>query len=277
MVSERHVRIDLGYDGRHYYGSQRQPNVRTVQEELERTIAGITQQEPRLAFAGRTDRGVHAIGQVASGSVSWTGDLERLRHAIDSRSPEDLRVYRVSDAEDGFHARFSASRREYRYRVLRSDLAPVLLRGLMWPVRKSIDLNRLNDASKRLVGERDFRSFTGAGQGAGSATTNTKRSLDVAEWRRLDNLIEPGGELYEFRVRANAFLPHMVRNLAGALIEIGTGERPAEWIDELLERRDRTIAPPPAPPEGLILWSVEYHDEVGTNEKPGHVAGQEQE
>jgi tRNA pseudouridine38-40 synthase len=209
--------------------------------------------------------------------VQWSGDLERLRYAIDSTTASDIRIYRIADVDERFHARFSAVRREYRYRVFNGNLAPVLLRGLAWSIRTGIDLNKLNEASERLMGDRDFRTFTGAGQGTGSAALETRRNLDVAEWRRFSEMIEPGGEILEFRVRANAFLPHMVRNLVGSLMSIGVGERPVDWIDELLEVRDRTKALPPAPPDGLVLWSVEYEDDVRTEEKPGHEAGQEQE
>ncbi len=260
MNAERSVRFDLGYDGRMFHGSQRQPRVRTVQSELERVLAHVTGHDVRLAFAGRTDRGVHAVGQVASGTVTWRDDLERLRHALDSLTDDDLAVYRVQQVNEEFHARFSAIRREYRYRVFVSNQAPVLLRGLVWPIRSAIDIEQVNAASERLIGHIDFRSFAGAGHGVGESETETRRNLDVAQWRLMPDCLEPRGRLYEFQVRANAFLPHMVRNLVGALIEVGTGRKPADWIDALLAERDRRRAPPPAPPDGLTLWSVEYDD-----------------
>jgi tRNA pseudouridine38-40 synthase len=276
VAGERCIRIDLGYDGRRFFGSQRQPESRTVQWELEDSLEKVTGQSVRLAFAGRTDRGVHAVGQVASGVVFWKKDLERLRFALDSLTDDDLVVYRVFEVDEQFHARYSAVRREYRYRVLASDRAPVLLRGLVWPIHTSIALDRINAASERLIGYQDFRSFAGSGVGSGNSAVDTRRHLDLAEWRELPNHFEPTGQLYEFRVRANAFLPHMVRNLVGALIEVGTGAREPNWIDSLLGERDRKQAPPPAPPNGLTLWSVEY-DSRDTEQKPGRNAGLEQE
>lgn len=276
MTDARRVRIDIGYDGRNFHGSQRQATVRTVQSELERTLEQVTNSPVRLAFAGRTDRGVHAVGQVASGTVRWNGELERLRHALDSLSDDDMVVYRIQDVDERFHARFSAVRREYRYHVFVSNRAPVLLRGLVWPLRTSVDLEAMIQASGLLTGYHDFRSFAGAGVGAGESMTETRRVLDIAEWRTAPQSIEPYGELHEFRVRANAFLPHMVRNLVGALVEIGMGTRPASWIESLLDERDRKQAPPPAPPDGLTLWNVEY-DDRDTEQKPGQFAGLEQE
>jgi tRNA pseudouridine38-40 synthase len=276
VTGARCVRIDVGYDGRNFYGSQRQALGRTVQSELEGVLKTVTGEDVRLAFAGRTDRGVHAAGQVASGKVTWRKDLEHLRHALDSLTGDDLVIFRVDEVDDHFHARFSAVRREYRYRVFVSSRAPVLLRGFAWWIRKSIDLDIMNDASRILIGHHDFRSFAGAGVGTRHSTVDTRRLLDLAEWHTLSNQLEPSGALVEFRVRANAFLPHMVRNITGALIEVGTGSHEPKLIESLLAERDRKQAPSPAPPDGLTLWSVEY-DNRNYEQKPGQYAGLEQE
>lgn len=276
MTDERHVRIDIGYDGRAFYGSQRQASVRTVQAELESAVARITGNESRIALAGRTDRGVHAVGQVASSTVRWQGDLERLRYGIDSVSPDDLVIYQVRDVAPGFHARFSAKRREYRYRVFASQRAPVAIAGHVWHLKTQLQVVDLNRASEWLVGPRDYRSFAGAGLGTEKSPADTHRVIDVASWRNLSGDLEPEGELVEFRVRANAFLPHMVRNLVGALIRVGKGEVDANWFKKLLDERDREQAPPAAPAHGLTLWSVEY-DERDLEQIPGQEAGLEQE
>lgn len=278
MVTRRPIRIDLGYDGRSFYGSQRQASVRTVQSELEAAIEQVTGRFERFAFAGRTDRGVHAVGQVASGKLHWSKDLERLRYALDSVTGNDLVVYRVSDADPGFHARHSARRREYRYRIYASKSAPVLLRGHVWWLRRTLDLDRLNAASRKLIGRRDFRSFAGDGIGSGHSTTVTERVIDLAEWRKIDLELEREGTLYEFRIRADGFLPHMVRNIASALGDVGSGVREHEWFEQLMEQRDRRYAPPPAPPDGLTLWSVEYKDKDDDFERePGTTTGLDQE
>jgi tRNA pseudouridine38-40 synthase len=276
VADQRCVRIDLGYHGKHFHGSQRQPTGRTVQSELEGALGQVSGDNVRLAFAGRTDRGVHAVGQVASGRVRWSRELERLRYALDSLTDDDLVVYRVQEVDETFHARFSARQREYRYRVFVSDLAPVLLRDLVWPIRSEMVLDTLNEASAMLIGYRDFRSFAGAGTGTATSEVDTRRYLDVANWTVIPNQIERHGELFEFRIRANAFLPHMVRNVVGALVDVGTGSAEPGTIQSLLDVRNRKQAPPPAPPEGLTLWSVDYDEELH-DQKPGQFAGSEQE
>ncbi|MEX2426208.1 MAG: tRNA pseudouridine(38-40) synthase TruA [Thermomicrobiaceae bacterium] len=276
MTDERHVRIDLGYDGRAFYGSQRQANVRTVQAELETAVARITGKQSRLALAGRTDRGVHAVGQVASLTVLWQDGLERLRYGIDSVTPDDLVIFQVRDVGPEFHARFSAKSREYRYRVFASERAPVAIAGHVWHLKTRLLLDELNRASEWLLGRQDFRSFAGAGLGTENSQVGTCRSIEVAAWRQLSGDLEPDGELFEFRVRANAFLPHMVRNLVGALIRVGNSEHDVNWFKRLLDERNRKQSPPAAPAHGLTLWSVAYDDRE-LEQIPGQDAGLEQE
>lgn len=263
------IRIDLGYHGARFHGSQRQPGVRTVQSELEGALEQVTGVPRRIHFAGRTDRGVHAVGQVASGEVVWNKDLERLRHALDSLTGPDLAVYCVSAVNDGFHARFSAVRREYRYRIWNTGRAPVLARELVWWVRQPLDFGAMQAASDLLAGESDFRSFTGKGFGTGKHERRTVRRIEQAGWESLTPGLEPGGSLFEFRIVADSYLPHMVRNIVGALFEVGTGNREPEWIVELLNIRDRRAAPPPAPPEGLVLWNVDYEEDEQSSNAAG--------
>lgn len=258
MAGERAIRIDLGYHGKHFYGSQSQPGVRTVQDELEAAVQQVTRKWSRITLAGRTDRGVHAVGQVASGNVNWPGGLEKLRYALDSVTDKDLVIYGVSDVDESFHARFSAVRRSYHYWVFAHDRSPVLLADSAWWLREAIDLERLNVAARSLLGEQDVRSFAGKGIGSGERVEGTVRRVDQAEWVERPLVPEPAGRLLEFRISANAFLPHMVRNIVGALVEVGAGRQSTSWMNELIDRRDRRSAPPPAPPEGLVLWSVEY-------------------
>jgi tRNA pseudouridine38-40 synthase len=232
-----------------------------VQEDLETALQEVTGRSTSLVFSGRTDRGVHAVGQVASGRVVWQKDLERLRHALDALTGDDLVVKSISEVDERFHARFSARRREYRYRIWIAERSPILMRDSVWWVREGLDLERLNRAGARLIGEHDFRSFTGKGFGSGASTRETRRLVDRSEWRELTNEFEPGGRLVEFRIRADAFLPHMVRNIVGTMIDIGAGRRDLDWLEALIEERDRRNAPPPAPPHGLVLWKVEYEQD----------------
>ncbi len=259
----RTFRIDLGYDGTDFWGSQRQPGRRTVQGELEAALAALTGQAAPVTLAGRTDRGVHAVGQVASVAVRWRRSPRELARGLDALTPDDLAVYGAHEVEEGFHARFSARRREYRYRIWEGERPPLLLRRYVWQVRRPLDLPAMQAAAASLVGRRDFAAVAGSGTGVPGAGVETTRRVRAAEWRVLPQRIEPTGRegrLLEFAIEADAFLPQMVRNIVGDLVAIGTGRRPIDWMASLLEARDRRRGEAPAPPHGLVLWRVSYDE-----------------
>lgn len=259
----RRVRIDLGYDGTAFFGSQRQSERRTVQREIEAALKQLTSQDVRLAFAGRTDRGVHAVGQVASGSVVWRRDDESLRFALDSLTSDDISITGVRTVDEVFHARYSAQSRVYRYRLWHGPTPPVLVRRFVWHERAALNLSAMNVAAALLVGTHDFASFAGDGLGVPGSGVDCTRTVLAASWRTLTDQWEPGGTLYEFEVRANGFLPHMVRNIVGNICVVGRGQARPEWFEGVIARRDRRQAEAPAPPQGLVLWSVEYPNDAG--------------
>jgi len=255
----RRYRIDLGYDGTDFYGSQRQRGVRTVQEVVEDGLSRLSNGAVSLSFAGRTDRGVHAIGQVASVDLRWQRNAEALRYALDEKTPPDVSIVGVRPVGAGFHARFSASQREYHYRVWNAAVPPVLSRRFCWHVRADLDLTRLNDAAAALVGRKDFASLAGDGLGVPTSLADCTRRVTLAEWRALpEEWDRASSQFLEFRVRADRFLPHMVRTMVGNMVEVGHGIRTTEWFESMLAARDRRVAVAPAPPQGLVLWSVEY-------------------
>ncbi len=257
------MRIDLGYDGTEFFGSQRQPERRTVQREIEAALAQLTGQDVRLVFAGRTDRGVHALGQVASGPVSWRRDDEALRFALDSLTPDDISITGVRTVDEAFHARFSARSRVYRYRIWCGAVPPVFARRFAWHERANLNLATMNAAATALLGTQDFASFAGDGLGIPGSGVDCTRTVLAAQWRSLPEQWEPGGTIVEFEIRANGFLPHMVRNIVGNLCLVGRGRATPEWFEDLISRRDRRHAEAPAPPQGLVLWSVEYPNDAG--------------
>lgn len=264
----RPFRIDLGYDGTDFFGSQRQPGVRTVQGVLEDAGTRLTGEPVTIAMAGRTDRGVHAVGQVASCRLVWRGSERELTRALDALTPDDVVIYRVRGAPDEFHARYSARFREYRYRVWECPVAPVLLRRVVWWVRSPLDVRAMGIAAGEITGRRDFASLAGSGAGVPGSGISTERTVFAAEWREVPQAFEgpqSRGRLLEFRIRADGFLPHMVRNLVGCLVQIGRGERPPEWLGLLLAARDRRLAGAPAPPHGLALWRVGYDEDTGVD------------
>lgn len=251
-------RLTLGYDGTDLYGSQVQPQGRTVQGELERAIQTLTGQHVRMAFAGRTDRGVHAIGQVASGEIPWGGSPVELRKSLNGVGPSDIVVSEVAVADPGFHARFSARWREYRYRVVVSQVSPVLLRRYSWWRRTAIDARAAQAACEAFVGTHSFGSFASGGWSQALTAEQLERTIYECRWRHAESDLLQTGDVYELRIVANGFLPQMVRNITSAVVRVGSGEAPASWISDLLVAGDRRAMQAGAPPEGLTLWRVGY-------------------
>jgi tRNA pseudouridine38-40 synthase len=252
----RRVRITIGYDGTEFFGSQSQPGCRTVQDELERLLQRLSPKSGRTAFAGRTDRGVHATGQVVSVDIDWGDTDHALRAALNSIGPADLSIVDVATVADIFHARYDAISREYRYRIVVDDVPPVLQRRYVWWRRTLLDGDRAGRAAERFVGEHTFGTFAGNGRSQSLSATELVRRIDACEWR-----VAEAGRRHELRVVANGFLPQMVRNIVAAVVQVGSGRQEPDWIDELIAANDRRKLGDAAPPQGLTLWRVRYVDD----------------
>lgn len=253
-----HFKLTLGYDGTDFFGSQAQVSGRTVQSELEEAVYRLTGNKVRMAFAGRTDRGVHAIGQVASGLIDWQGTEERLRTALNGVGPDDIVVSAVEAVGPAFHARYSARWREYRYRVVVGETAPVLNRRYTWWRRREIDPALASQACSLLVGRHSFGSFAGLGRSRSLSREQLQRTVFQCDWLEPETGGIVQGHPGEMRIIADGFLPQMVRNITAAVVLVGAGERPVDWIDEVLAAGDRRVLPAGAPPHGLVLWRVGY-------------------
>lgn len=253
-----HVKLVVAYDGTDFYGSQTQAGQRTVQQELERTVQEVGAGDIRLALAGRTDRGVHAVGQVASGTVSWNRSLRDLRAALNAVGPRDIEVSRVTEVEPEFHARFSARWREYRYRLVTAEVEPVLTRRTTWWRRDRLDDEAARAACDRFLGRHRFGSFASAGKSQSLTGDQLERTVFAADWYVVENQLSPSGTYRELRIVADGFLPQMVRNITGAVMQVASGARAADWIDMLLAANDRRAMGEGAPPHGLVLWQVGY-------------------
>lgn len=264
------LKLTIAYDGSGFHGSQRQRNGRSVQEDLETALSGLYGQETRVDLAGRTDSGVHAIGQVASvRDVRPNLSDERMIRAINAHLAGDLAVLACERKESTFHARFDATWREYRYRIWWGSSQP-LLRCQVWQRTAPLDIGVMAKGAESLQGPVDLSSFAGLGAGVpGSAMSSGARGTvrtirycsvqEVAPWWG----ISPGaGSGVEIRIVADGFLPHSVRTIASALAEIGSGRRPVDWITQLIELGDRRYGPQTAPPHGLVLWRVGYGHDV---------------
>jgi tRNA pseudouridine38-40 synthase len=243
-------RIALGveYDGAAFSGWQRQRHaVRTVQAELEAALSRVAAHRVRVVCAGRTDTGVHAAGQVVHFDSAAPRSPRNWLLGTNANLPDDVAVTWARPVDGTFHARFAATSRSYRYLVLNRPSRGSLLVGRATWVHAALDVAAMHAAGQALVGTHDFSSFRALGCQAKSPVRTLHR-LDVG--RR--------GEMVELRVHANAFLHHMVRNIAGVLLAIGRGERPSDWAGQVLELRDRTRGGVTAPPDGLYLERVWY-------------------
>lgn len=246
------IAIGIEYDGTAYNGWQRQRNGAGVQERVEEALTEVANEVVEVTCAGRTDAGVHASGQV----VHFDTTSDRSDHGwllgANSNLPDDVNVSWVQRVDEEFHARFSATARSYRYRILNRPVRSALLRRRAWWVYQELDHERMHNAAQALLGEHDFSAFRAAGCQASTAVREIA-SIGVAR----------DGDLVVLDVTANAFLQHMVRNIIGNLVAVGSGEETVEWARDVLERRDRTEGGVAAPPHGLMLVRVEYPDEFG--------------
>jgi tRNA pseudouridine38-40 synthase len=253
--------LTIAYDGTRYHGWQRQAGHATVQEELERAFAAIDCPDVHVEGAGRTDSGVHAIGQCAHAVLRRPFPIERLPLALNAHLPEDIAVQRVRAAPDGFHARFHSRGKRYAYRCLVSAVRPAIGRSLYHWIRRPVDLARMREAAQCLRGEHDFASFaTNPGYPRKRGTVRTLHRVHLVH--------RPGG--FDLVVQGSGFLYNMVRNLAGTLLEVGYGNRPPEWVAEVLAARDRRTAGATAPARGLYLLRVLYANDLSpAGREPG--------
>ncbi len=241
------IKVVLEYDGTNFAGWQQQAKGRTVEAELKRALRSITGKDVTVYAAGRTDAGAHAEGQVASFHTDGRISPRRLMAALNARLPEDVAVLSAEDVNDDFHARYSAKWRRYRYRYLDRPGRPALARGRCWHVRGPLDVAGMSRAAQALQGRHDWTSYCSASEPAGDRVREM-RSARVA--RR--------GDFVELELVAEGFLRGLVRSIAGALAEVGRGERAPEWVGQVLRARDRRQAPRTAPAGGLTLMEVIY-------------------
>lgn len=257
-------KLTLSYDGTGFHGWQVQPDRVTVQGTLSRALLHVTGEKVLPQGSGRTDAGVHALGQVASVALVVPIPAANLQRALNAFLPASIRILAAEQVPDTFHARRSALRKSYEYRIFERrasngspNVCPPFLAPYLWDCPWHLDLAAIDDATGRIVGEHDFSSF------AASDPDRTARDLDIspsnvrtvlsAAWTRSP-------ETLIFRITGSGFLHHMVRNLVGTFIDVGRGALTPDDLGRILSARDRTAAGPTAPARGLFLVSVEYPD-----------------
>ena len=251
-------RIALAYDGTDFVGWQRQAAGTSVQGLIEDAARELDGRDVTVVGAGRTDAGVHALGQAASLTLERAVDAATLVRALNARLPDEVRVLTAEGVPPTFHARFSARSKTYRYRVWNGDICSPFERRFACHAPGALDVEAMTEAARLVEGRHDFAAF----QAAGGATRTTERVV-MRSTLAVETRAEPcPGRLFVYEIEGNGFLRHMVRTIVGSLIEIGRGRRPVAWMGELIVSRDRARAGPTAPPEGLFLVRVDY-DEPG--------------
>lgn len=247
----RVFKITLSYDGTEYGGWQIQPNSVTVQERLEQAIQKVTGVSTRAIASGRTDAGVHAIGQVVACKLETSLSCDTLGRALNANLPSDIRVCDISIAPDDFHPIRDATSKRYRYVIQHGGTANVFARTTSWFIPKPLNVSAMQAAAQSLVGTFDCKSF----ETAGAPRKSTVRKIMTSD---LHNIRCDGCDWIYYEVEANGFLYNMVRNIVGTLVDVGREKHPPTWIRELIALRDRRFAGATAPPQGLFLLHVNY-------------------
>lgn len=253
------MRIALGieYDGSNYYGWQRQQEVSSVQQCVEEALTKIADQKVEVFCAGRTDAGVHATGQVAHFRVNCSRKPSAWTLGMNANLPKDIAIRWAVEVDDEFHARFSAKARRYRYIIYNAPLRGAILGKGVSHYHFPLDEQLMHQAGQSLIGEHDFTSFRAV------------QCQSRTPFRNVHHLqVTRQGDFVVIDIKANAFVHHMVRNIAGSLIEVGQGNRSVEWISQLLALKDRTKAAATAKAQGLYLVEVDYPQQYGIPRVP---------
>jgi tRNA pseudouridine38-40 synthase len=258
MERMRKIKLIVQYDGSSYHGWQVQPQGTTIQGLLEETIEEITGERPQVIGSGRTDAGVHALGQVASFDSTSELANDVLKRALNALLPRDVRILAVEDAPAYFHPRYDAVRKRYFYLIANTGTVPVFIDRYVWWLRAPLDVDAMSGAAVFLRGRHDFSSFRGAGCAAKNPVREVLR-IDVERLSRMESLLGGfPGPYIKISVEANGFLRHMVRNIVGTLAEVGRARMKPESVEEILLSGKRSLAGPTAPAKGLFLDEVFY-------------------
>ncbi|HTA56777.1 MAG TPA: tRNA pseudouridine(38-40) synthase TruA [Candidatus Baltobacteraceae bacterium] len=252
----RYFKLTIAYDGTDFHGWQIQKSKPTVQGEIVSVLRRLTQEESQLLGAGRTDAGVHALGQVGSFKTQSALSALEFHRALNALLPPSIRIVAVEETGPDFSARWSAKGKIYRYRIYRGKVVPPMLWRYVLHYPFPLDEEAMRDAASRFVGMHDFTSFAAStGSEDDDKERNMQREIFSAELKRTDD----SEELW-FTVHGRSFLRYMVRKMVGALLEVGRGKFAPDYIDQLYELKDRSKSGPTVPPQGLFMVMVE-HDE----------------
>lgn len=243
----RNIKLTIEYDGSGYVGWQRQHSGKTVQEVIETALETITGERIRINGSGRTDSGVHALGQTASFKTGSSLSIAQIRKGLNSLLPGDISITEASEADPSFHAQLSAKRKTYVYKIFNRPDRSALLRDRAWHIHLPIRADRMNEAAGTLVGKHDFKAFAHAG----TTVRSTERTV-------FGSAVEKDGDMIVFTIEADGFLKRMVRLITGTLVEVGKGRITPGQFHDILERGEKTKYVHAAPARGLYLKEVTY-------------------
>lgn len=250
QINVRNIRLFIAYDGTNYLGWQVQPKGPTVQGIIQEVLTRLLGHKVKLKVAGRTDTGVHALYQVAHFLTTSDRPLEVIFRALSGLLPRDIVVWKVEEVDFKFHAQKHALRKVYAYYIYNYPIRNPLLRLYSWWIPEPLDLETMRKCLPLIIGERDYASFRKAGTDI-KTTVRTIYNATLEKSLKNPNLII-------FTIEGRGFMRYMVRNIVGALVEVGKGKLTVEDFKNIVEARDRKVAPPPAPPQGLFLRYIEY-------------------
>ncbi|MFR1972833.1 MAG: tRNA pseudouridine(38-40) synthase TruA [Clostridia bacterium] len=243
----RNIKLTIEYDGKCYNGWQKQPNKLNIQGEIERAIYNITKEEVNLIGSGRTDAGVHALGQVANFKTNSEIPIEKLPLAINSQLKNSIVIKEAEEVDERFHSRYNAKHKTYRYIINNSKCGTAIYRNLEYSYPFKLDAEKMKQASKYFEGEHDFKAF----KSSGTSSKNSVRTIYKA-------IVKQEGEKIIIELTGNGFLYNMVRIISGTLLDVGLGKIRAEEIPEIIESKDRQRAGKTLPAHGLYLVEVKY-------------------
>ena len=244
----RNIKLTIEYDGKDFNGWQKQPNKLNIQGTIEQAIKIITGEEVELNASGRTDAGVHALGQVANFKTNSNIPIEKVAIAINSNLKKSIRIIKAEEVQEKFHSRLSCKKKTYRYVINNSEIPSAIYRNLETHIPIKLDVEKMKKAAKYLEGEHDFKSFKASG-------TSSKSSIRIIYQAKIIQMLN--NRIY-IELTGNGFLYNMVRIIAGTLVDVGSGKINPEEVKEIIDAKDRSMAGKTLPPQGLYLVSVEY-------------------
>ncbi len=243
----RNIKLTIEYDGKDFNGWQKQPNKLNIQGEIERAIKDITGEDVDLIASGRTDAGVHALGQVANFKTDSNIPVEKIPIALNTKLKRSIRILAAEEVDERFHSRYNCKKKTYRYVINNSVNGTAIYRNLEYNFSQELNVDKMNEAVKYFIGEHDFKGFKASG-------TSSKSSVRTI----YDAKVYKNGDRVNIELTGNGFLYNMVRIIAGTLIDVGIGKILPEQITDIINSKERTKAGKTLPPNGLYLVKVEY-------------------